>query len=116
MDLKELLTYVSFMANVVLAWRVLVGKPAKHEIVDQPLKVATSHEPVTKADYDRHVAEVWTVINGIRKDITDSAANIAGIRSAREENGTRLGVIESQLAEMNRTMGELAGALNMLAK
>lgn len=110
--LIKILGFVILVSQAVTAWAVLSGRSQKREITPQPFQVQAAHEGVLRPEFDKHVQEIWTVINGIRRDITEIREHIAAIRVLREDNGNRLGQLERDVKSMTGTMGELVQALH----
>lgn len=91
------------------------AQPNVQHIGGQPIEVRPALEAASKAAFEDHKKEIWTVINGIRRDITEARADIAAVRVAREENGNRLREISSDVSAMSKTLHELEGEMKQVA-
>jgi hypothetical protein len=87
-------------------------EPEKRQhITGGPVEVTVTGGHVTLTDHEKHKTEVWTVINGLRRDIGEIKEDVASIRALREANGERMGELSRDVAELNKTVAHLAGVV-----
>jgi hypothetical protein len=105
----KIVSAISVAGNVVLAWAVLTGRSQKRTIDPNPFPTKEVHDFVSKPDFEKHTDDIWEVVNGIRRDITNIKENVAVVRAVREENGTRLEVLSQSVTNLMQRVGELIG-------